>query len=209
MKILVFGMPRTGSTIIQKCIRTYYEIDNYNEMYTIKIKEKSNDLYQWTSTLSNGIVKLLSINLDDVDFEKLINLGNFDFVILTTRKNLTDSCVSLYYAELIKQYHFSQLPNYSTMPSFTCPTEFAVNWIRQCKQYQLSVQWLKDTKTPLFEIDYDDFLNNVPLKINGEEIVLTDDLKRKLEATINSNFNYKTLCLNYYEIEKLIYENID
>ena len=205
MKILVYGIPRTGSTIIQKCISHYYAVDNYNEIYNVPI-EGHDDIYQWTSDLFNGVVKLLSSNLYTVDFEKLIKIGNFDFVVLTTRKNLTDSCVSLYYAELTKQYHFTQLPNHDSITSFICPTMFAVYWIQQYKRYQLSVQFLKDTNIPLFEVDYDDLLNDIPLKINGEKITTVDS--KTLSPTINPNFDYKTLCLNYYKIEKLIHEGI-
>jgi hypothetical protein len=208
MKILVFGMPRTGSTIIQEFLATHYKIDNHVEPYTGDAnREKLGDLYHWTSSLSNGVVKILSVNLDHVDFKKLINTANFNFVVLTTRKNLTDSCVSLYYAEIIKQYHFTQLPNYSTMPSFTCPIDRAIGWIQYYKQYQSMITFLKDTKILYFDIDYNDYLNNVPLKINGEKII-TVNIKPQLEATVNSNFDYKTLCLNYHEIEKLIYESI-
>ena len=201
-------MPRTGSTIIQKCIGTYYGIENYIEPYTNqKNREKLGDVYQWTSDLPSGIVKLLSVNLDHIDFEKLINTANFNFVVLTTRKNLTDTCVSLYYAEFIKQYHFTQLPNYNTMPSFTCPIDGAISWIQYYKCYQSMITFLKDAKILYFEIDYDDYLNNVPLNINGEEIT-TVNIKPYLGPTVNTNFNYKTLCLNYYEIEKLIHESI-
>ena len=208
MKILVFGMPRTGSTIIQKCIGNYYNIPNYNEPYTgAEVRKELGDIYNWTSNLPVGIVKLLSVNLDHVDFKKLINTANFNCIILTTRKNLTDSCVSLYYAETIKQYHFTQLPNYSIMPTFTCPVDYATGWIQYYKQYRLSVQFLKDTNTLYFEIDYDDYLNDVPIQINGKEIIVRN-IKEKLGPTIHSNFDYKTLCLNYYEIEKIIHESI-
>jgi hypothetical protein len=208
MKILVFGMPRTGSTIIQKCIGNYYKIENYIEPYTSLLnRERLGDVYQWTSSLPSGIIKLLSVNLDHVDFKKLINTANFNFVILTTRKNLTDTCVSLYYAEFINQYHFTQLPDYSIMPSFMCPIDDAISWIRYYKRYQSMITFLKDAKILHFEIDYDDYLNNVPLKINGEEIVTTN-INPHLTATVNSNFDYKTLCLNYHEIKKLIDENI-
>jgi hypothetical protein len=209
MKILVFGMPRTGSTIIQKFLGTYYRIDNYNEPYTGDVNQKElGDPYQWTANLSDGIIKVLSVNLDYIDFKKLINTANFDFVILTTRKNLTDSCVSLYYAQLLNQYHYTQLPDHSMLTTFICPIEDHVTaWIRQYKQYLLEVQFLKDTNTLYYEIDYDDYLNNVPLKINGKEIV-TVNIKSHLKATVHTNFDYKTLCLNYHEIEKLIHESI-
>jgi hypothetical protein len=207
MKILVFGMPRTGSTIIQQYLVQYYKIDNYVEPYTKEFIEEIEDIYQWTSDLSNVIVKLLSVNLDRIDFKKLINTANFNFVVLPIRKNLTDSCVSFYYAALTNQYHHTRVPDHNTMPTFTCPIDYATNWLEYYKQYQSMVTFLKDTKISCFEIDYDDYLNNVPLKINDERIERRN-IKSLLENTVKSNLDYKTLCLNYYEIEKIIYESI-
>ena len=77
-KILIFAMPRTGTTVIQGMIAyRLFGIPNLVEPFNdpklgFKYDRDPVDLYKWVSGQSTGVMKLLGINLNYVNVDKLL-----------------------------------------------------------------------------------------------------------------------------------------
>jgi hypothetical protein len=199
-KILVFGLPRTGSTIIQQYLAHKFNIKNYSEPLSQKLPDFMDNPYKWASNLSSGVIKILSVNLLEVDFIKFVTTGQFDSIVVTHRENLVDSCVSLFYAEMIQKYHFKQLPTNEEIKKFTCPLSFVYTWLDQYKEYQNILKYFDDNSISYQLINYDNFLseNYKIFKLNNA----------KAFNTITSNIPYAKLCINYNEVVKIFNEEI-
>ena len=205
MKILIFGLPRSGTTFLQSLLSRALNIKNYSEEICSPfiVNKKDTDLYEWVRVLDHGIFKVLSIGLDQFDIIKMINIGNFDSVIVTQRKNLTDSCISLFYAEqIIHQYHHKRKFKSEKIDKFVCPTEFTHEWLVQTQLYN---HVLKNISNYII-FDYDKYIAGGMQIINGVKICLTNEADWDLN-TVSTNLPYNELCLNYKEIEGIINEN--
>ena len=193
-------MPRSGTTLLQNVLAYYLNIDNYNEPFTgHNLQMSIKDPYQWASNLSNGVLKVVSHNLNFVNFENLISAGNFDSVVITHRENLTDIIISSYYADKItQQYHYKELPKNIT--PFIFPLDYIDVVLVLYRQYKETLDNLDKKLIPYTIFDYDKYQTGELQIIAGVD-VLVNDVNNKFE-TISANISYNQVCLNYNEVKK-------
>jgi hypothetical protein len=215
-KILVFGLPRSGTTIVQLIVCIRFQIPNLNEPFNNPalgfnpgnpklVKGKPADLYKWTRQQSAGVMKLLGINLDYVDVERLLGVGNFDNIIIFERKNLADCCVSLCLAERNEKYIYFQGERVNTAP-FECDTEFVDNWIKMYKKYLAGIETIKNSQVPYDVVCYEDFMNDQPQRIADfvlQKSHVTDTINQQIKM-ISTDLNYADLCVNYQQVQEKI-----
>ena len=211
-KMLIVAMPRTGTTVIQKIMALdMFGIKNFVEPFNNKLgfnpanPKYSVDPYKWTAEQTHGIMKLLAINLHDIDTAKLLEAGNFDHVVLIDRENLTDCCVSLYYAEITQKYHYWQSDTVDIRP-FECPLEFVHNWISMYHQYQAAKNIVISSGVQYNILSYEDFMADkiqyiahrplqrfkIPYKVFGSNPIIA------------TNLPYNKLCTNYQTVKEQI-----
>ena len=202
-KILIFGLPRSGTTLLQIHLGQSLKIKGYSEPFSdCDYRNSIGDPYQWVSTLSTGIIKVLSQNLDYVDLEKLITVGNFDCVVITRRANLTDLIISLYYAEqVVQQYHYTQIPN-CILP-FVFPLDFIENVMVPYRWYQTTLDNLNKKSIPYTVFDYDQYQAGASQTVAGINFCLENETSYKI-ATISAKIRYDQICLNYNEVNTAI-----
>jgi hypothetical protein len=217
-KILIFACPRTGTTIIQKMIAIdLFGIPNLIEPFNNPelgfnpanpkiVNGQPADLYKWTQEQTSGVMKLLAINLEYVDINRLLLVGNFDRVVIVERKNLVDCCISLCLAEQTFKYHYYQGELIDVKP-FKCDAEFVDQWISMYRRYLTALNQIKIGSVPYDMICYEDFINNqiqyiaeVPLQKSTMSNKLLNNPKKMLALELP----YQELCTNYYEVEEKI-----
>ena len=202
-KILIFGLPRTGTTVLQKYLEKSLNIKNYSEPFSDSDYRNSiGDPYRWASVLPNGIIKVLSQNLDYIDLEKLITAGNFDYVIVTRRTNLTDLIISLYYAEQISQQYHYTTPVDSVSP-FVFPLDFIEKVMIPYRWYQTTLDNLNKKSIPYSVFDYDQYLTGTSQTVADIHFCLEDVTRYKIK-TVSAGIQYDQLCLNYIEVKNAI-----
>ncbi|CAB4138132.1 hypothetical protein UFOVP328_325 [uncultured Caudovirales phage] len=207
-KILVFGLPRTGTTVLQLQLSQLFELNNLSEVYTGDNIGIVKDIYSWTADQSQCIVKLLTTNLNaeinGVDFDRLISCGGFDLVVIPVGKNLTDTCISLYYAEqVVNQYHY-YTNDQVAQQLFYMDLNFVTDIFN--KEYQAfvdSLQYLDTHQIRYKTINYNDYVQNIQQEIDGVQFCIQS--MRNLPM-IYSNLDYTALCQNYQEVDNLINE---
>lgn len=215
-KILIFAMPRSGTTIIQKIIAIHLcKIPNLIEPFNDPIlgfnpanpklvNGQPVDLYKWTNQQLVGVMKLLAINLTYVDVDSLLTVGNFDRIVIIERRNFVDCCISLCLAEQQSKYHYTEDETVNIDP-FECSSEFVDCWIDMYRQYQTALAQIKNNNVPYDTIYYEDFMDGQVQYVSGAELQLSnlaDDLFKNSKKMISLNLPYKKLCINYQEIEE-------
>ena len=207
-KILIFGLPRTGTTLLQKYLTKSLQIKNYIEPFNDQqFRADIGDPYLWTASLDSCIIKVLSFDLDYVDLDRLISVGNFDSVIVTQRRNLTDLCTSLYYAERVsQQFHYYEKQDSSNIQNFICSIEFVESWLRSYKWYSEAMDHLTKNSVDYTIFDYDKYIVGQSQTIHGKEFCLATLNNYKIDS-ISVHIPYNKICLNYRDVEKLINEN--
>lgn len=204
-KILIFGPPRSGTTILQSTISQELQLANCSEPYNQSII-KLNNPYNWTANLHKGVVKLLSFNLHTIHFEKLIREGKFDSIVVTKRDNLVDCCVSLHYATLKNKFHYT-ISDSVELETFTIPRRAVDLWVDAYNLYKIAVKYLDNNSIPYTLFDYDNYINNIPQIINGLAFTKTTIDNSCIEhnkGTVYKHIPYSELCLNYDEVKKII-----
>jgi hypothetical protein len=217
-KILIFAMPRSGTTIIQKIIAiSLFKIPNliepfndpklgFNPANPKLVNGQPADLYKWTNQQLSGAMKLLAINLTYVDVDKLLTVGNFDRVVIVERRNLVDCCISLCLAEQKLKYHYTEDETVN-IDSFECSGEFVDHWIAMYGRYLTALAQIKNSNVPYETIYYEDFMDDRVQHVAGVELQLskmTADVFKNSKKIISLNLPYKKLCVNYQEVEEKI-----
>ena len=203
-KILIFGLPRSGTTVLQKRLGKFFGLTGYSEPFSsYEFRNKIGDPYTWVSNLSNGIIKILSQNLDYVDVDQFVSAGNFDSIVVTKRRNLTNLCISLYYAEQVaQQYHYNKQPD--NIEPFTCPLEFVNAVMIPYRWYMTALENLNKKSIPYTVFDYDLYQAGGSQTVAGLDI----DSSYNLD-TVSANIPYSDLCLNYNKIKTAIDQALD
>jgi hypothetical protein len=204
-KILIFGMPRSGTTLLQKHLAQSLNLWGYKEPFSDQEYRTSiGDPYQWAANLNHAVVKVLAQNLDYVDLVKLINAGKFDSIVVTKRKNLTDLCISLYYAEQItRNYHYTNQSKIENIVPFLVPTEFINGYLVPYRWYLNTMQEIDQHKIPYITFNYEQYQAGETQIIHGVEFCLAKESNYGID-TVASNINYRQVCLNYNEIAGII-----
>ena len=202
-KILIFGLARSGTTVLQKYLGKSLNIKGYSEPFSdCDYRKQIGDPYRWAASLPHAIIKVLAQNLDYVNLIKLIKDGKFDSIIVTKRSNLTDLCVSLYYAEQITgNYHYSVKPN--LILPFLVPKEFVDGFLVPYQWYCTAMQKLNDSKIPYTVFDYDQYQAGKVQIVNNVEFCLDKESKYGID-TVSAEINYSLVCTNYNEIDSII-----
>ena len=217
-KILIFACPRTGTTIIQKMIAIdLFRITNLVEPFNDPelgfnpanpkiVNGQPADLYKWTQEQLSGVMKLLAVNLEYVEVDRLLSVGNFDRVVIVERSNLVDCCISLCLAEQTFKYHYYQGDSTEVKP-FECTKEFVDNWIYMYRQYLTALNQIKNSGVPYDTICYENFMSNqvqyiadVPLQASA----MSDNLFKNSKKMVSLELPYQDLCINYHEVEEKI-----
>lgn len=201
-KILIFGLPRTKTTMVQMHLARVTNLLSLSEPYSGTNCGGKDDVYVWTRNQPSCIIKLLTINLidnPDLNFFKLWHCG-FDRLVVTGRRNLTDAAVSLYYAEKIaNQYHY--LPGDQRLASkFTIDLPWLENWCKNLNVWFTVLNKLEHSGISYDYVEYEDYAT-------GQEQTLVG--YRFNPAAIKISFvdpelNYKELCDNYLQVRDLI-----
>jgi hypothetical protein len=201
-KILVYGMPRTGTTILQQQIAQTYNLYNFSEAYTLNAIETHGDIYVWTRDQSDCVVKLLTTNIiSGIDIFKLIEVSNFDTIVVTVGRNSVDSCVSSYYAERVaNRYHYYIHETVETQ-EFTMDLDFVTGvWYPEYQVFVKTLQQFIDNNIKYVTVDYNNYTQNISQEINGINFSIAECDTH----LINSRINYHALCRNYTDVENLI-----
>jgi GT2 family glycosyltransferase len=94
--------------------KEFYDfVGDFDEIFYPAYYEDSDYLYR---------MKLLGINLNYINVDKLLSVAKFDRVVIVERKNLTDCCVSLCLAYMTSKYHYYD-KSVSIEP-FECDSKF-------------------------------------------------------------------------------------
>jgi hypothetical protein len=162
------------------------------------------DPYKWAAGLSRGIIKLVSVQMHYIDVRKLLSVGKFDHVIIVDRDNLVDCCVSHCYAGITKQFHYNDSPD---AQPFECPEIFVTKWLRHYRKYLEGRKMAIASRVPHSILNYEKFL------ANEVQYVLDRPIKKSLLATkkhytVESNFPYDLLCVNYQQVKEQIEKSI-
>ncbi len=204
-KILIFGLPRSGTTVLQKHLGRTLGITGYSEPFSDnEYRITIGDPYQWVSQLSSCVIKVLSQNLDYIDLTRLISVGNFDSIVVTHRSSLTDLIISLYYAEqVVHQYHYTHPQDVETITPFVFPLEFINSVMVPYQWYQTTINELDKNLIPYTVFDYDKYQAEELQIINGVEFCLSKETEYGID-TVSANISYSKICLNYNEIKTAI-----
>jgi len=199
-KILIFGLPRTATTVFQQQISELFAVKNLNEPYS----NNRENWIQWSEKQQNCVVKLLTTNLyqfgePTVKLHELVKEGKFTDIIVTQRKNLTDCCASLFYAErVLKKYHFSEHESVNRV-RFSIDNEFLDSWLSGVKLYYQYINDLRVNGVSYEIFDYDLYTNGISQKIFNREISANGH-----SPYYRKEIKYHRLCVNYQEVTTTI-----
>ena len=204
-KILIFGLPRTATTVIQLELVHLFDVTSLREPFCGDYIAK--DVYTWAQAQQNCVMKLLTTNLcqqstEKIDIVKLIKQG-FTHVIVTQRSNLADCCASLYYAERVaQQYHYERSDTVKQV-AFTVDTDFLNNWLIEVGIYYQTLNELTQNQLHYTVIDYDLYIQDHLQLVDGHELKATHST-----AYVDPQIDYSNLCANYQEIKLSIEEYV-
>lgn len=208
-KILVLGMPRTATTQLQLQLSIDCKIKNLSEPFRVDEPggtpyvdgDRNIDLYTWVAQQKNCSIKLLATDLFTIDMLKIVEVGNFDLIVLTKRKNLTDCCLSLFVAEKINKYHHTTQP---TIDPFLCDIEFVKDWINTYNKFNSGIATLDKLGIKYHTVYYEDYINDKEITINNVALKMSASVNIPY---LNTNIPYGDLCLNYNEVKTIIDNN--
>lgn len=204
-KILVFGMPRSGTTVLQRQLAELFGLDNLVEP---ALDEYLKSPYHWVGNQNNCVIKYLSMTLvysPFFKFKRLIDHGKFDLIVLTERNNLTYGCISSFYAQkVVGRFHYHTGKSYPKSSKFECDIAFVDVWIRSYKKYLESKQFLDKTNTPYTVIKFDDYIGDKEQQVENVRFRISS----LIIDTYDPHLPYIKLCTNYKEVEARIKESI-
>ena len=204
-KILVFGMPRSGTTVLQQQLSHLFELDNLVEP---ELDESPESPYHWIGNQNNCVLKYLTtqlVYLPLFKFKRLIDHGKFDLIVLTERSNLTDCCISLYYAQKVTQrFHYLAAEVDPDPVPFECDMNFVDDCVRAYKKYIESKQFLDKTNIPYSVVHYESYINNIEQSIGDIKFCISESKG----ALHDPKLEYSKLCTNYKEVETRIKESL-
>lgn len=209
-RILICAMPRTGTTKLQIDLSGLLKLENFNEPYhvfNLRTDQGLEQWYQWLKQYSQGIVKLLSTVLETLDFDRVLDAANFDHVVFIDRSNITDCCLSLYYAQVVvKKYHWSRNQD-PTLEKFICPESWVRNWIMCYHLYQNFRKRVIDRGIPHTQLSYETFMADSPQYVLGVEVRTNRLQQVQNETYYEAKFiSYRDLCDNYQEVKRMLEE---
>lgn len=204
-KVLVIGMPRTGSTVLLKHISYHLGIQQLGEIFSPKGPGFDSLMsgVPWLQSQPAGVLKILTgqLNLDQID--DFIDQSGIADVVLLHRLNYTECCISQHFARLINKFHFQRGETIENYPPFELPQEHVDYWLTNVYQpyYSITTRW---QHRPHTDIVYEDMVNDTSMQIGGQQFKLSDFNRLGL---INPGFDYQHLCKNYNDVDAYIKKN--
>ena len=212
MNILVFGCPRTGTNILQSQLCDIFNLTNlgepFHDSHPHRVSNRSyTDPMNWAADQNNSVSKLLSTTLvfdNSFSLLELISAGKFDLIVVPIRKNLTDTCISLFYAmHKTKQFHYYKKTDQTHVP-FECDMVFVKQWIQLHDKFMESLALLELNQTQYSAIDYDSYINNQEQDINGYKF----NISTNSALWVNAEIAYTELCTNYQEVNEFLTSHV-
>lgn len=196
----MFGLPRTGTTVIQTELVNCFDVPNLIESYGGNQKQ---DVYQWTRDWTHGVIKLLTTNIiayrgngSDINIVELLKQG-FDGLVVTQRANIVDAIISLYYAEVVaKKYHYTITDTVDRIPF-----EFDLKedrFFNEIPVYFETMTLLKDAGIQYSVFDYDLWCGGQSQTVLGQNVVPGEHTASEF---IHPGIDYSSLCQNYQEVQ--------
>jgi len=214
-KILVLGMPRSGTTIIQKLIANQlFQLYNFIEPFNVSNPDniRNNidpfvDPYTWTQKLDQGVFKLLAINFHTLNIKPFVQNGIIDHCVIIDRGNLIDCCLSLCYSELTGRYHYRKqeiVPQHQ----FVCTIEYMDNWLKIYKSYQQACQLVLDSGIGCDQLSYEKFMEDQVQYIAGRPLH-SSQVKDLTTSLTETKLCYRQLCDNYQMVEQYLNDQLE
>lgn len=199
-------MPRTGTTMLMHGLASELSIPRLEEAWrfndpNIDYRATSN----WVDGKNPGIVKILSDHVSHANLDDIIQRAQFDQVLITHRRNLTDCCVSHYFT-IFYGYHFKRAPSESEWSPRAVPKEHVNHWLYyMLKPFHDTMNRWRDYQWNHPVYYYEDLTAGNDIDVMGRSI----NLNKTKQAFVASNFDYRQLCVNYQEVENYIQRNLD
>jgi hypothetical protein len=196
-KILIYGMPRTATTLLQLQLAQRFSLPMLGEPINPGSEQYQGET--WARDQSQGVMKILT-GESVPDLTEFIPQGNFSSVLITCRRNLIDCCISLYFTNVVG-YHFESSPELKIDP-VVIPREHVDHWIRYIARpyFQQLRQW-QETGDNYQVLYYEDIVRGLTFFVEGN-IVDTKGLAPT--RFVASEFNYVRMCKNYDEVKNII-----
>jgi hypothetical protein len=216
-KILIFGMARSGTEILQRQIAYHFNIPNFHEIFIKDELENKLKKLQNFEQSEHGVAKIISGQLANTSLP-FPNLSTTHLVV-TKRQRLADSCISLHFIKYTKQLqlakfkhkpdlnHFKHKPDISNFDPIVVPIEEHVHfWIKDMyKPYVDTLRMWNSQGIKYDLIDYESMVSNKVVTVMDKNIDLTNKQNIHIVA---SEFDYTKLCSNYDEVQDEIIKGI-
>ena len=200
--IFIFGMPRTGTTLVQSLLSTHYGVPNHTEpLFFQKFESAEQALDRFKQQRPASFKILVG---QEHWHQTALGLDTNDQLFVCQRKNLTDTCISLHVSLRLGQHHFKTKPDLSAHDPIEVPLEHAHYWASFIyRPFVDMIQHWRTRARPMVEIVYEDVINDLLIDVGGTEIQLSQFPPTKF---VNAEINYADLCSNYNEIQSIIQE---
>ena len=198
-KILIFGLPRTKTTVLQISLAKIFGLKNYNELFTDAGLHDADQIYSRAESCTNCVVKLLVTNLvtaPTVNFLSLWECG-FDHLVITQRSNWTDIVASLFYAEkIINRYHHCESTEIPLI-EFSISEDFLDSFLLSIDLWYQVLDQIHQSNIKYDVVTYDDYIPGHEQKVAN----FTFDPSHVIVPFVDSGINYQIICKNYKEIQ--------
>jgi hypothetical protein len=198
-KILIFGLPRTKTTMIQQHLSKLFRLQNLNELFTDAGMHPAEEIYRRAKSCQRCVVKLLVTNLvtaPAVDFLSIWNCG-FDHLVITQRSNWTDIVASLFYAEkIINQYHHDgsyEIP----LIKFSVTEDFLDAFLQEIDVWHKVLDQIQESNIKYDVVTYDHYEP-------GQQQIIANikfDPGNIITPFVDTRIDYQRICQNYQEIK--------
>lgn len=202
-KILIFGLPRTATTVFQQQVSQLFNVTNFSEPFYGDSNIK--DWYTWSRRQQNGVMKVTTTNMQqetnflNLNISDLFVHGKYTHLVVTKRRLLADCCASLFYAErVLKKYHFKEQESVK-QTRFLVDEEFLNVWLIGVEIYYQTLNTLQKNSIRYEVLDYDLYIRSKSQKIFNQMIIPPENTEY-----VRKEIAYDQLCLNYQEITETI-----
>lgn len=215
-KILVYGLPRTGTSVIQAVIADQmFNLPNRGEPFSdhminlpryLANNKSPNRVYKWTREITDGVFKFLSGNHGQYDLARILGSG-FDHVVVVERTDLVGAALSQMHAEITNCYHYRGNPitrdkHDGTVKQmlFKFPRLELLYWL---KNYFMGLQGLEiidNSGLPQSWVNYEEFMTSGRITVAGNNHQVDWDSINTMPLDID----YRGLCLNMQEVQSTL-----
>jgi hypothetical protein len=199
--VFVFGMPRTGTTVVQTLLSERYNIPNAAEPFAPEkyLFDSIDQVLDWTTQHRPCVIKVLSGQKYFESIDLMLDQDSGAKLFLCERKNLTDACISLNVVKLTGQFHFAIKPDLSHLGTVKIPLDHVYYWLSDIyRPYCNIIRTWQEQGRELVKLCYEDLVKQNELEIEGSRIKISGF------PFVNSEIDYVKLCSNYQQVQDLI-----